>query len=88
MAKKGDSMIVYTPLWDTMKRRGVSQYSLIKNYNFSKGTLDSLKQNRNVTIQTINDLCTILECRVEDIMVFIPNSNEVNGKNVRKKKSI
>ena len=46
-------MIVYDPLWETMRRRGITTYALIKNYSFSRGTLDSLKQNRNISTATL-----------------------------------
>lgn len=66
-------MISYDPLWETMKRKGVTTYWLIKEYSFSRGTLDSLKQNRNISTATLNDLCTILDCAVEDVLKFIPD---------------
>lgn len=66
-------MILYAPLWETMKRKGVTTYTLIKQYSFSKGTLDSLKQNRNISTSTLNDLCEILNCRVEEILIHIPD---------------
>ncbi len=61
-------IISYEPLWETMKLRGVSTYALIKDYSFSKGTLDSLKQGRNITTTTLNDLCNILHCDVQDVL--------------------
>ena len=67
------AIITYDPLWETMKRKGVSTYSLIKNYSLSRGTLDSLKQGRNISTATLNDLCYILDCRVEDILKYIPD---------------
>ena len=66
-------MISYEPLWKTMKRKGLTTYGLIKNYSFSRGTLDSLKQNRNISTSTLNDLCRILSCRAEDVLVYIPD---------------
>ncbi len=69
-------MISYAPLWQTMKRKGITTYALIKNYSFSRGTLDSLKQNRNVSTATLNDLCTILSCRIEDVLVYIPDETQ------------
>lgn len=66
-------MISYDPLWNTMKRKGITTYRLIKEFSFSKGTLDSLKQNRNISTATLNDLCTILSCEVEDVIKFIPD---------------
>ncbi len=66
-------MIVYDPLWETMKKRGISTYRLIKEYSFSKGTLDALKHNRNISTATLNDLCNILSCDVEAIIRHIPD---------------
>ena len=69
-------MITFAPLWETMKQRRLTTYALIKNYAFSRGTLDSLKHNRNITTATLNDLCRILSCRVEDVLLYIPDEAE------------
>lgn len=66
-------MISYAPLWEAMKKRGITTYTLIKDYSFSRGTLDSLKQNRNITMATLNDLCEILSCQVQDVIQYIPD---------------
>lgn len=66
-------MISYDPLWETMKRKGITTYALIKDHSFSRGTLDSLKQNRNVSTATLNDLCNILSCRIEEVVKHIPD---------------
>ena len=66
-------MITYAPLWETMKQRHITTYARSKNYAFSRGTLDSLKHNRNITTATRNDLCRILSCRVEDVLAYIPD---------------
>jgi DNA-binding Xre family transcriptional regulator len=66
-------MIVYTPLWQTMKKKGVSTYALIKKHSVSSSTINRLRHNQGVTLQTIDDLCVILGCEVQDIVVHIPN---------------
>lgn len=66
-------IISYEPLWETMRRKGITTYALIKNYSFSRGTLDSLKHERNISTSTLNDLCRILDCRVEDVLVYTPD---------------
>lgn len=66
-------MIVFDPLWETMKRQGVSQYTLIKEYGVSTGTLDALRKNRSITLNTLNDLCRILQCPVENVIRYIPD---------------
>ena len=68
----GGPIIVYDPLWQTMRRKGITTYTLIKDYSFSKGTLDSLKHNRNISTATLNDLCQILDCSVEEVLCYIP----------------
>ena len=63
-------MIVYTPLWETMKEKGITTYTLINKYNISSSTINRLRHNQVVTTQLIDDLCTILDCNVEDIIKF------------------
>ena len=67
-------MISYHPLWDTMRRKHISTYTLIKDFSFSKGTLDSLKQGRNISTATLDDICRILDCRVEEVLMYIPDT--------------
>lgn len=63
-------MIVYTPLWKTMKEKGVTTYTLINKHNISSSTIHRLRHNLGVTTQLIDDLCKILDCKVEDIMLY------------------
>lgn len=72
----GDGMIKYDKLWQTMKDRGISQYKLIKNYGISTGQLDRLRKNDNVNSFTLDRLCTILNCRLEDIAEFVDTTNK------------
>ena len=66
-------MITFDPLWETLRRKGISQYVLIKDYGVSTGTLDSLRKNRSVTLNTVNDLCRILDCDITDIIQYTPD---------------
>lgn len=66
-------MISYAPLWETIKKRRITSYTLIKTYFFSRGTLDFVRQNRNITMAALNDLCAILSCPVQDIIQYIPD---------------
>lgn len=63
-------MIKYDILWKTLKEKGVSQYKLIVEYNFSRGQLDRLKKNQGVTTHTIDMLCEILDCDIDDVMEY------------------
>jgi len=62
-------MIDYGPLWETMKTKGVSQYYLL-NHGIDNKTLDSLKKNKNITMLTLEKLCTIIGCTPNDIVEF------------------
>lgn len=68
-------MISYDRLWATMKEKGVSQYDLYTKYNVNRSQLDRLRHNKNVHINTIDKLCNILHCRVEDIMEHFDDDN-------------
>ena len=65
-------MIVYERLWQTMRRRGISQYRLIREYGVSSGQLDRLRKNQGVSTYTLDQLCRILDCRLDDIAEFRP----------------
>lgn len=67
------SMISYQPLWATMKNRGISQYKLIKDYHFSTGQLDRLRKNDSVSTNTLDMLCSILDCKLEDVALYLPD---------------
>ena len=71
-------MIKYDRLWETMRLRGVSQYDLYTNHSINRSQLDRLRHNKNVEVYTIDRLCSILNCRVEDIMEYI--ADEQQGK--------
>lgn len=64
-------MISYEPFYRTLKDRNITTYKLIKDYNISRSLLDRLKHNKPLSTVTINDLCKILRCNVEDILTYI-----------------
>ena len=63
----------YDNLWIVMKEKGITQYALIKQYRVSPGQLTRLKRNESVSTHTIEMFCRILNCRVGDIMEYIPD---------------
>ena len=70
---EAERMISYQRLWETMRERGVTQYALIYKNGVSPGQLTRLKRNESVSTHTIEMFCRILNCRVEDIMEYIPD---------------
>ncbi len=63
-------MISYEPLYQTMKKKGVSTYRLIHQYGVSRSLLDRLRHNKPISTVTLDDLCRILDCPVEDILRY------------------
>lgn len=63
-------MISYEPFYKTLKDKNISTYKLINDYGISRSLLDRLKHNKPISTVTLNDLCNILKCRVEDILLF------------------
>ena len=63
-------MITYEPLWETMKKRKVTTYTLIYKCGISSHTIHNLKHNKGITIDTLNKLCNILDCTPNDILKF------------------
>lgn len=66
-------MISYKPLYATMKEKGVTTYTLINKYGVSKGLIHRLKHNLPITTVTLNDLCSFLDCAVNQILEYIPD---------------
>lgn len=69
-------MITYDKLWETMKEKQMSQYRLIRYYGFSAGQIGRLKKNMYVSTHTLEVLCQILDCRIEDIVEYIPDEEQ------------
>lgn len=68
-------MIKYDKLWATMKERDITQYDLYTRYNMNRAQLNRLRHNKNITMATLDKLCNILHCRVEDIVEHFPDDN-------------
>lgn len=69
-------MINFDKLWGKVKQKGVSQYKLINDYGISRGQLDRIKKNQNITTNTLDVLCNILDCQIEDIVEHIKDENK------------
>lgn len=73
MVKGAIIVISYNKLWEFMKKKGISQYALIKKHHISPGQLTRLKRNQSVSTHTIDMFCRILDCQTGDIMEYIPD---------------
>ena len=64
-------MISYEPFYATLKEKNLSTYRLIVDYGISRSLLDRLKHDKPISTVTLGDLCDILDCRVEDILIYV-----------------
>lgn len=71
----GGIMIVFDKLWQTMKDKGFSTYRLRESCGIDSKTVRRLKANDNIESKTLNKLCSALNCKIEDIMEYIPDKD-------------
>lgn len=69
-------MIEYGPFWVTLHRSRETTYTLINKHHISSATIDKLRKNKPMNTTTINDLCKILDCRIEEIAQYVPSEND------------
>lgn len=75
-------MISYAPFWETLKKRGITTYALINKFNISSATIDRMKKGNGISTMKINDFCRILECKVDDIIVYVEDTEVSSGENI------
>ncbi len=68
-------MIVFYRLWQTMNNKKVSTYFLREKAGIDSKTIRRLKANENIETKTLNKICSVLECRLEDIAEFIEDDD-------------
>ena len=66
-------MISFKPLWRTMERKHISQYNLIQ-LGIDRNTMDSLRNNRNITLITLERICELLDCEISEVVEFTNQS--------------
>lgn len=66
-------MISYEPFFRTLKEKNISTYKLINEHNISSATIDRIRKGGGISTAKIDDLCSILKCKVEDIIEYIPD---------------
>ncbi len=66
-------MIIFDKLWSVMDKKGVSTYQLREKCGIDSKTVRRLRANDNMETKTLNKLCTVLDCRLEDIAEYVPD---------------
>lgn len=68
-------VISYEPFYNTLKSKNITTYKLIKEFNVSRSLIDRLKHNKPISTVTLNDICKMLSCNVEDVLIYIDDNN-------------
>ena len=66
-------MIIFDKLWEVMKENGVTTYQLREKCGIDSKTIRRLRANDNMETKTLNKLCSVLDCRLEDIAEYVPD---------------
>lgn len=69
-------MVLYDPLWKTMKKRNATTYTLQVKGGISSSTIRRLKSGESVSTNTLEALCRILNCTIPDIVEYLPDTAE------------
>lgn len=69
-------MISYNPFWVTLEKSSETTYTLINKHHISSATIDKLRKNKPMNTTTLNDLCRILDCKLQDIAEYIPTDTD------------
>ena len=72
----GGTVINYSPFWETLKNSNENWYTLTNKHHMSHSTLHRLKHGKDISMKTVNDLCQILNCRIEDIAQYVPSDDD------------
>ena len=70
--KGEDTMIKFDKLWETMKDRNISTYYLREKSGIDSKTIRRLKNNENMETKTLDKLCSVLKCGLDDIAEYVP----------------
>ncbi len=66
-------MISYRPFYETLYKKGITEYHLIFKQGLSANTLHRMKHGEAITMKTLNTLCEILNCSVSEVIEYIPD---------------
>lgn len=76
-------MISYEPFWNTLQKKNITKYQLIYYWGISSNTLGRMSHNEPINTTTLNELCLILNCKVQDILKFEPSDKELQEMAIR-----
>ncbi len=76
LGRRSENLISYRPFWETLEKSQETTYTLINKHHVSSAILDKLRKDKPMNTTTLNDLCRILNCRLEEIAVYVPSDTD------------
>ena len=73
--REGCCLISYAPLWRTMAERSATTYTLQVKGQISSSTIRRMKAGESVSTNTLDALCKILQCDLQDVVEYLPENN-------------
>ena len=70
--KEWFKVISYNPFYETLFKKNVTEYALIYKHGLPANTIHRMKHGKPITTTTLDTLCSVLDCKVEDILEYIP----------------
>ncbi len=74
--KEDKILISYNPFWNTLHNSSETTYTLINKHHISSATIDKLRKNKPLTTTTLNDLCRILNCSIQELLEYTPSDTD------------
>lgn len=69
--KEGKAMISYKPFYNTLLKKGITEYQLIYKLGFSSNTIHRMKHGEAITTRTLDSFCFALDCDISDIIEYV-----------------
>ena len=63
----------YNKLFLLLKEKKISNIDLQKQAGFSGNIITRIKRNEYIRLQSIESICNVLDCKVDDILDFVPD---------------
>ena len=66
-------MISYKPLFILLLKKDMTKTQLRETVGFSTATLAKMSKNEYISMETLESICAYLDCKIQDVVEFMPN---------------
>lgn len=80
--------VAYDKLFSLMERQNVTTSTLMKRANISANIISRLRRNEYVSLETVENICSIFDCQANDILNFYFNVGKTNSEKISERAEI